>query len=80
MTTATATQFQVGHTYSCRSACDYDTVFSFEVVARTAKTLRLRYLGREMTRRVRLYNGIEHADPLGQYSMAPVISADRVLS
>ena len=30
-------KFIIGKVYTARSACDYDTIFEFEVVARTAK-------------------------------------------
>lgn len=70
--------FQVGATYSTRSACDYDCVFSWRVVARTAKqiTLENRH-GETSIRGIRVYGETEYCAPLGSYSMAPLISADR---
>lgn len=74
----TATTFQVGRTYSTRSACDYDCIFSFEVIARTAKTVTIRSKAwGEQQRRIRHWDGVESIDPLGRYSMSPVLRADR---
>lgn len=70
--------FQVGSTYEARSACDYDCVWTFTVTARTARFITIVDRDRE-TRRVgvRVWNGVESASPLGTYSMAPVIRAER---
>ena len=70
------TQFQTGKTYATRSACDYDCIFSFEVIARTAKRLTLRQGGKTFQRGIYIYNGVEQCKPLGTYSMCPVIGAD----
>lgn len=70
-------KFRPGATYSTRSICDYDCVFSFRVVSRTDKTMTLNYLGK--SRRVGIKvdeTGCEFAFPLGRYSMAPVINAN----
>lgn len=72
------TQFQAGKTYSTRSICDYDCIFSFEVISRTAKQLTLRQQGKTFKRGVYSYDGIEHCKPSGSYSMCPVISADKM--
>jgi len=78
MTTATATQFEVGQTYTTRSACDYDCIFIFTVIKRTAKFITVvDKFERETRCGVKTWNGVECAYPMGQYSMAPVISADR---
>lgn len=74
-----AKQFQIGTTYSTRSICDYDCIFRFTAIKRTAKTVTFQYHDRQLTRRVRLTDdGVEMVNPLGSYSMAPVISADRL--
>lgn len=36
-------RFQIGHTYEARSFADYDCIFRFTVVKRTAKTIIVRY-------------------------------------
>lgn len=72
-------QFEVGSTYSCRSICDYDCIFSFMVVSRSAKTVTIRGVNnaRDARRKVRVVDGVEHIDPLGRYSMSPVLTAER---
>ena len=70
-------QFEVGKTYSTRSACDYDCIFTFTVTKRTAKTVTVRSNLGEVARKVRVYDGAEHLYPHGIYSMAAIISADK---
>jgi hypothetical protein len=64
--------FQAGKTYTTRSACDYDCIFSVTVAKRTAKTITT---SNGKTLRVALWNGVETVKPCGSYSMAPVIRA-----
>lgn len=72
------TTFQIGKTYTTRSACDYDTIFAWTVTARTAKRLTLEDRhGRTTQRGIYIWNGIEHCKPDGTYSMCPIISAER---
>ena len=70
-------KFEVGKVYSCRSFCDYDTIFSWKVIKRTEKTITLEdtLLKTVFRRKVHNYNGAE-ACSIGHYSMAPVIFAD----
>lgn len=75
-----ATQFQVGKTYACRSFCDYDTVFSFTVTARHGSMLEIEYLGKKMRRRAKVVNGVEQTLPLGNYSMSPILTADKAVA
>jgi hypothetical protein len=35
-------RFEVGKTYSCRSACDYECVWNYEVVKRTDKSITIK--------------------------------------
>jgi hypothetical protein len=71
-------KFEAGKTYNCRSACDYDTMFSWEVVSRTAKTMILRSK-LDGDRRVKIQDAgaDEWCYPSGQYSMCPVIRASK---
>lgn len=72
------TQFEVGQIYTDRSACDYDCIFSWKVVARTAKQITLEQEnGKIVKRGIRIYDGTETCRPFGSYSMAPSIRADR---
>ncbi len=77
MTTTTATVFEVGRTYWTRSACDWDTVFSFYVIGRTKKTVIIKSHWGTKSRKIMVRDGVETIMPLGSYSMAPVLSADR---
>lgn len=78
-------KFETGKTYSTRSACDHDCIFSFAVIRRTPKTIAFFQMrgGRvidstETVRGVKIDEaGNEFCFPLGQYSMAPVIRAER---
>lgn len=65
-------KFQVGQTYTTRSACDYNCIFSITVAARTAKTIKT---ADGKTLRIAEYEGRETVKPEGSYSMAPVIRA-----
>lgn len=74
--------FEIGKTYSTRSVCDHNCIFSYTVIARTAKTITITD-GRE-TKKCRIikalseYRKAESIYPLGQYSMCPIISADLI--
>jgi hypothetical protein len=67
--------FKVGRTYSCRSICDWDCIFSFTVLRRSAKTITIKHHGSEVRRTVRVVDGMESCDPHGRYSMSPVLYA-----
>lgn len=71
-------KFEIGRTYSTRSACDHECIFEFTVTKRTAKTVTFKYLDGEITRRVtdRHTGDSEACLPLGNYSMAPFLTAD----
>jgi hypothetical protein len=66
------TAFQTGKTYTTRSACDHNCVFSITVAKRTAKTITTTS-GKSL--RVGSYDGAEFVRPMGNYSMAPIIRA-----
>lgn len=70
-------QFQTGKTYQTRSIGDHDCIFSFTVLARTAKSVTVDVNGERVRRGVRVHEGVERFMPFGSYSMAPCISADR---
>jgi hypothetical protein len=70
-------QFQIGKTYSTRSIADYDTIFSFTITGRTAKTVTTQVRGKTVRRGLFLFDGIEQFKPFGTYSMCVIISADR---
>lgn len=70
-------QFQVGKTYATRSICDYETIFSFPIIGRTAKTVTTKVSGKTVRRGLFVYDGCEQFKPYGTYSMCPIVSADR---
>lgn len=76
--TPTLTRFEIGQEVSARSACDYDCIFRFTVVSRTAKFVTFRYFDQLKKVAIREYRGVEYAYPLGLHSMAPSVYADRV--
>ena len=69
------TKFEVGQTYTTRSAVDYDTIFTWKVIARTDKILTLERHDKKRKCKVRIYNDIESCLPDGYYSMCPVLFA-----
>ncbi len=73
----TPVQFEVGKTYRTRSIVDYDTIFLFHIVARTAKTVTFtQHDGEPKKRGIYLYENVEQFKPFGTHSMCPIVSAD----
>lgn len=68
----TTTQFVSGKTYSARSICDSECVFSIAIASRTKKTITTSE-GKRL--KVAVRDGVEIVKPMGNYSMAPVIRA-----
>jgi hypothetical protein len=69
-------RFEVGKTYHDRATSDWDTIYSYKIVARTEKILTIEEYGKTSKRGIYVYNGIEHCKPHGTYSMCSVIGAD----
>lgn len=73
--TTTAT-FEVGQTYSCRSVCSHDTIWTFTVESRTARFATLVDSWGDRSRvGIKTDDDGEWMLPLGRYSMAPVLRA-----
>jgi len=70
-------KFEIGKTYTTRSICDSECIFSFEVIKRTAKQLTLKHGDEVFKRGVSMYEGSEICFPLGKYSMCPMITANK---
>lgn len=70
-------KFEVGKVYTDRSICDYDTIYRFEVIARTAKQLTIRKRNETYRRGIYIYDGVECCKPHGTYWMCSIIRADR---
>lgn len=70
-------KFEIGKTYSTRSICDHNCVFSYTVVARTEKSITINKGGKTVRRGVKPdYDGSgEMCYPEGRYSMCPIIRA-----
>ena len=68
-------KFVVGETYTCRSLCDWDCIYSFTIMKRTEKTVTVSYHGSLTRRTIRISGGSEQIDPHGRYSMSPVLLA-----
>lgn len=74
-------KFEVGKKYEVHSICNWDCVWIYEVVKRTACTVTLKDKnGEEKRFRIsKAYSGKSEAVlPLGRYSMCPVLTADNV--
>lgn len=75
----TMTKFETGKTYTANSICNHECVWTYEVIARTEKTITVTD-GTE-TKKLRIIKGLSEMDnrecvyPLGKYSMAPILRA-----
>lgn len=75
-----AKRFEVGATYSCRSIGDHDCVWTFVIASRTPKTVKVMVNGEFRTRRISMsYGGHESFLPFGSYSMAPMVTAEKLV-
>ena len=77
-------RFEVGKTYYTRSICDNDCIIRGKVLKRTAATVTMETIFGVKTIRIikclTEIHGAEAVKPLGTYSMAPTLTADRVIS
>ncbi len=73
-------KFEVGKTYSMRSACDHNCVWNAKVLNRTARFVTLKVDGgKELVRcKVHVWQDSESCYPLGTYSMCPVLTAEKI--
>ena len=75
------TQFTVGKEYTTRFIGDSDLILSYKVIHRTASTVIIEDTMTEEVKKCRIikklseYRGTESIYPMGQYSMAPILSA-----
>lgn len=76
-------KFEVNGLYSMRSICDHECVWQYVVTRRTGCTVTLKSMQGSkaevktyrINKRASEYSGAETVYPLGQYSMAPSLSA-----
>lgn len=67
-------KFEIGKTYTTRNVCDYDCVFTIEVIKRTDKTITYKEEDTVRRAKIRFNNDCEYIR-IGNYSMAPNFSA-----
>jgi hypothetical protein len=72
--------FQVGQTYFDRSICDYDCIFSFTILSRTAKQVTIQVHGKTVKRGLSVCDGVEQFKPFGSHSMCSIVTADKLLT
>lgn len=71
-------KFEAGKSYEMRWVTDADLRTRIEVIRRTRRFVTIVIDGRDVKRvGVREWDGVEYALPLGDYSMAPRVKADR---
>ncbi len=71
-------QFEVGKTYTHGYAGDHNLFKTWTVTARSRSFITIMdSRGDTRRRKVYLYGDVERVLPLGNYSMAPVLSADK---
>lgn len=72
-------KFEIGKTYSMRSICNHECVWTYTVTARTAKTITVtdgkQTLKLRINQKISEYSNAETVYPLGRYSMCPSLSA-----
>jgi hypothetical protein len=68
--------FEVGQILKTRSICNYDCVYTAEVMKRTAKTITIKEGDEIKTRRIFIYDDVECIKPHGNYSMSATFRAD----
>ena len=75
-------KFEVGKTYEMRSIGDHNCKWTYTVTSRTAQTITI--TDGKQTIRCKINKGwsesrnAETIFPLGRYSMAPTLSADKI--
>ena len=72
-------KFEIGKTYSMRSICDHNCIWTYTVTGRTASTITITDGKQSKTcrinKRISAWDGRETIYPLGRYSMAPSLGA-----
>lgn len=73
-------KFEPGKSYYCFSICDSDCRWHYKVTRRTEKSIYVQMdgTGPEKALRVKTDRYGEYVNPMGRYSMAPVLHSDRV--
>lgn len=73
-------KFEVGKKYGCRSICNNDCIFEFEIIKRTEKTVVIKdTFGKEKRCKIHIENDEEYIYPQGKYSMCPILKGSEVM-
>ena len=77
----TTKKFEVGKCYIMRAINDYNCIWIYKVVGRTAKTIKIKEvtMSKVITKRLCEFRGEEICQPLGSYSMSPGLRASKVI-
>ena len=67
--------FEIGKTYWTNSICDTNCIWEYKIEKRTEKSV---WINGNRFGIKRNYEGNEMIYPLGKYSMAPMLTADRI--
>jgi hypothetical protein len=72
-------KFKKGQKYYMLSICDRNARWDFQVINRTAKMVTLKDLvsNEIIKKKINILDGHEFCYPIGRYSMAPVLKAER---
>ena len=75
----TMKKFEINKTYSMKSPCDQNCIWSYKVIKRTTSTVTITDGKKTKTCRINKkyseYRNTETIFPLGRYSMCPTLSA-----
>lgn len=73
------TRFLINSTYSTRSSCNHECVYTFAIIKRTFKSVWILEAGEKeiIRKKIIMHEGVETIYPLGKYSMAPILRADK---
>lgn len=83
MKTTNIKQFEIGKSYSVHSVCNWDCVWTFKVISRTASTITLKDSKGEnktcrINKKLTVSSNVESVMPIGHYSFAPILRADNI--
>ncbi len=72
-------KFEVGRSYSMKSICDHNCIWTYTVTARTAQTITItdgkKVQKCRIDKKISEYRSAETVYPLGKYSMCPSLTA-----
>lgn len=72
-------RFETGKTYYTKSICDSEIIYKFKIERRNMKSVWIMIDGKLKRRALKYHGGSEYFEPFGNYSMSPMIKAEREL-